>query len=607
MTFDPPTPLPTTTTTTTAAGGITGKTILLAGIGVAALAGAGIAAAALLLPQPTQPQDVLPRNTLAVAVVDLDPSLGQKVNLARLVSSLPDDSTITGNVNPDDPIGSLITDPQTKARWDQIAPWIGSKAAIALLPDRNGELDTLIAIEITNEAEARTWLDSESDDLLSDTSSALGLNLNEPLDYTIRDGYALISTDPYLVDRAATTTETLAQNPDFASDRSALGDQIIWGWIDAGTTAPLVKDTLTAAWGDSLFAPDVTFLDNVTGRLMFGLAAQPSDIELTLLSQGVRIDELTEFGDLQFLNDSPLANDVPANALLGIGHGGLSITLDSVASELTGLGDTIDATRLEALAATPLSVYAVPLADSEDPALLIRVPVEATNTIEPFIDEAAQGTPLVTIETNEYLWIGIGGPELTTSRLQEITSSTGGPASELASSTTGGLTSFIDFHALTTLDLGDLDGTWEPGSTATLAISTGPNPGDARITQRFTFNAIIGAVESASPTGTLNRNSSEAALTSVSEAIVRNANAIAATSMNSGGDVQQEHLAAAIYEALGDPLPTSYEFTGLGAGDNPGATLNYTDSGLTCTVTIGKQAPTDTQVTVTSPATCTTS
>ena len=222
-------------------GGLSKVTFLVIGAVALLLVGA-VSAAALLLSRGPQPQDVLPESTLAVAVVDMDPSLGQKVNFVRLMNSLPQDATAV-TIDPDDPIGSLIEDPEAKEFWGKIKPWIGSKVALALTPGEDAELSFLLAVQVADETAARKWLDSELPSVSSTAGELFGLDItgDEDLFYTIKDGYALISASSWVVDQVDKGGATLANNPEFAADRGQLGDQLIWGWFDATRTMPIVQ------------------------------------------------------------------------------------------------------------------------------------------------------------------------------------------------------------------------------------------------------------------------------------------------------------------------------------------------------------------------------
>ena len=71
------------------AGGVT-LVIASVGISVALLTGGG-----------TQPEDVLPRDTVALAKIDLSPKISQRINLVRFLSQFP--KTIE-NFDQEDPV-----------------------------------------------------------------------------------------------------------------------------------------------------------------------------------------------------------------------------------------------------------------------------------------------------------------------------------------------------------------------------------------------------------------------------------------------------------------------------------------------------------------------
>lgn len=300
------------------------RTVLMLLAALALVLVGAVAAGALLLNRGPQPQDVVPDTALGLVVVDLDPSLGQKVNLVRLVNSLPDGSV---TLDEEDPIGSLIDNPQDKAQWDQIKPWVGSKAGLALIPDENGEVSFLVALQVRDEAEATRWLDSQ----LSEVEDFGG-----DLSYAFRDGYALVSPSEWLVAQAAATDRVLASSDTFAGDRSILGDQIVWGWLDATRAAPLLLEAAESELGtasglsESLGLDVTDEVEDVKGRYMFGISAQPSALALTLKSKDANAGDVSWPA---FLEGSNLAEAVPTNALMGLGMGGISID-SSVVEEL---------------------------------------------------------------------------------------------------------------------------------------------------------------------------------------------------------------------------------------------------------------------------------
>ncbi|MGH3333638.1 MAG: DUF3352 domain-containing protein, partial [Nocardioidaceae bacterium] len=126
-----------------------GKRFLIGGL-VAGLVGGvafgGIAVGMFLSGGGTQPEDVLPADTIAFARIDLDPSAGQKLNAVRLLDKFPsldakgDDlkATLLEDMFDDNPFGM---------KYDtDIAPWIGDRAAVAVLPAPGTEDEVTAAV-----------------------------------------------------------------------------------------------------------------------------------------------------------------------------------------------------------------------------------------------------------------------------------------------------------------------------------------------------------------------------------------------------------------------------------------------------------------------------
>ena len=91
----------------------------------------------------------------------------------------------------------------------------------------------------------------------------------------------------------------------------------------------------------------------------------------------------------------------------------------------------------------------------------------------------------------------------------------------------------------------------------------------------------------------IQQNSVAGSLTSTANAIARNANAIAASTATGGGDVQQDDLDKAVFEALsgteGQTVGTAnYEALAWGTGDAPYVTLRFSSGNVRCTISIAK-------------------
>lgn len=102
----------------------------------------------------------------------------------------------------------------------------------------------------------------------------------------------------------------------------------------------------------------------------------------------------------------------------------------------------------------------------------------------------------------------------------------------------------------------------------------------------------------------IQQNSVAGSLDSTANAIIRDANAIAASTMSGGGDVQQGDLDVAVTEALGNPVPDGWATSAPGSGDAPAITLSLSSGNITCTATISKAAAGDDEVALTTPAAC---
>ena len=130
-----------------------------------------------------------------------------------------------------------------------------------------------------------------------------------------------------------------------------------------------------------------------------------------------------------------------------------------------------------------------------------------------------------------------------------------------------------------------------------------------RTTRGFTLLEVIVVLPSlrvlaaiAIPTfNIIQSNSVAGTLESTANAIARNANAISASTMTGGADVQQDDLDDAVFEALGGTLGSTVGTDGYtaptwGTGDAPEVTLELSSGNICKTVTIAKAAAADGQV-----------
>lgn len=174
-----------------------------------------------------QPDEVIPGNAIAYLRLDMDPSLGQKAAAVRFLHDVPGlgDTLSDGDVRQDLFDRFKEQEPQLKdvSYQRDIAPWLGDRLGVAVLPPAFGEPDPslLVAVQVTDEDKARAEL------------PGLFPAADRP-DITFRDGYALLIDkgqkswlNSYLADGR------LADDPEYQSDMAALGEQGVFsGWMD---------------------------------------------------------------------------------------------------------------------------------------------------------------------------------------------------------------------------------------------------------------------------------------------------------------------------------------------------------------------------------------
>lgn len=196
---------------------------ILAGVGVLAVVGGvaagGLFAYAKLSGGGVQPADVITGQASAYVRLDLDPSLSQKINIAKVVKQQTGAAKITDNSD----LPSLVTEAlnldQCGLTYIQdVKPWIGQRFAAAAVPGDGGHLSPLIAIQTTDEKKAAATMSSlTSCDALNGSASTIG------------NGYVIITDKG----QAATTADqvlkgeapTLAKNATYDATTDALGDQ----------------------------------------------------------------------------------------------------------------------------------------------------------------------------------------------------------------------------------------------------------------------------------------------------------------------------------------------------------------------------------------------
>jgi len=184
--------------------------------------GAGAWAAVAFFEQGAQPAEALPASTIAYVSIDLDPSGGQKIDAFRTLNKFPAFKDEVGVNSVDDirrKVGeSLLEDTGcTDLSYDHdIEPWLGDRAAFALVDLPGAEPDSIVVVQVADEDKAR------------DAITALNsCNTEEdPVGFVVRSGWAVVADDQELADDTVAATEdgSLADDATYQKWTKAVGE-----------------------------------------------------------------------------------------------------------------------------------------------------------------------------------------------------------------------------------------------------------------------------------------------------------------------------------------------------------------------------------------------
>jgi hypothetical protein len=197
--------------------------------GVAQLSGGG-----------AHPDAMVPSSALAIASVDLDPSAGQKIDALRFARAFPELKTrVGGGEDLRKAVFDAVSGPAGFAgAWDDVEPWLGERAAVAVLPaaDPLDDPVPIVVLAVTDEDKARAGLPEA-------VPSA---------SCQVVRSFAVCGNDRATVSRAVADagTRSLAQDRTYAGDLAALGDQgIVAAWASLDRLSAAAPDLLSGLRG----------------------------------------------------------------------------------------------------------------------------------------------------------------------------------------------------------------------------------------------------------------------------------------------------------------------------------------------------------------------
>jgi hypothetical protein len=288
--------------------------LVIVAIGVSAFLTAGIGSAVAVgsaIGGGQQPEDVLPKNTIAIAKVDLAPKLGQRkavYDISRKFGSVHAKSVESVK---DDLLATLFDSATTSVDYAKdIKPWLGDRAAVAVVPDNSPDhVSVVVAVQYTDKAKAERSL-NDANKTSQDT----------PVAYTFSGDYVLLAETKGAVNAAAKADQHLSDNSLFTNATDALGgDQIITGWADVKGVYEVLPPDQRA---------QVKLESDPSGSFVIGAHADSHYVEI----QGKAVDvgdSLKQYGANRFAS--------------GRGHNLLATMpiASTLAFEITGVGDAL--------------------------------------------------------------------------------------------------------------------------------------------------------------------------------------------------------------------------------------------------------------------------
>jgi hypothetical protein len=289
------------------------KTLLTIGLSVGAVGAVvagGLAAGSFLSGDGTQPEDVLPASTIGFLKVDLNPPVGQKINVLRLMEKLPDVDR-RGDDLKRTVVEALLEDSGLDLAYGKdVEPWLGDRVAVGAVPSLEERSEDpvapLVVIQFTDEqamraaldraeqtqiashADTHSWVDDTADGAETarpGTDPATGNPVDpvgpvhpddyDPFDYAVRDGYVIISEHQQQVDAAAVATTVLSEVATFAADKTAVegSDQIVLGWVDVAALYATVPEDEKSQFAETFGSA------KPAGRVVMGVHAESNAIE----------------------------------------------------------------------------------------------------------------------------------------------------------------------------------------------------------------------------------------------------------------------------------------------------------------------------------------
>ncbi len=306
---------------------------------IAGLAVGGVTLVNVLGGGGAQPEEVFPANAIVFAKLDLSPSVGQKLAVYQFARKFPTSRvkvTTEESSIKESTFGSIFTG---DSGWGldykkDVEPWLGDRVGVGVFPDMDSDKKPEVgfAIAVTDQEAAKIALDK----VVSNAAKN-----KEKIGYAFADGYVMVSdTTAKAASLVRVGKVTPLTGSAYAADVQKLGsEQIGVAWVDVAASYKAVAQDQASA--DTLgLLEGAADPKNMSGRLVVGLHADPSFIELS--GKAIDIKGVNALAKGDSATGAGLIASFPADVFGAVSSTGLGKSVGTLYTSLTASKDSME-------------------------------------------------------------------------------------------------------------------------------------------------------------------------------------------------------------------------------------------------------------------------
>ena len=282
----------------------------------------GAVAVIFLVGRGPQPEEVLPSDTVAIAKIDLNPKINQRINLVRFLAKFP---KAIEDFDEEDPIGSLIKQfgLTSEIDWNAIKPWLGNRYAIAAI-ESAGSINAVVLLSVSDEAQAEYFMAKNYPDL----------------NYEIMKSFLVIAESKAVLNLISSSPKKLSESIEFREDLSSLGeDHIALFWADLKPISRLGRNEIYSFFSEQGIDSGLYDPSAIKGRLALGMRFTPDTFETNFAAFGLdsEADRKTTPG-----RASEAIGDLPSSTLGALAIEGIANYLEDNVLTNQVVNETLD-------------------------------------------------------------------------------------------------------------------------------------------------------------------------------------------------------------------------------------------------------------------------